>query len=76
VADRVLLPRFLFGELPKQFQDVLLDAFDVGLNFAQRTRRLILVEVAVELDLVTDFAAARLRSDTRLVAAAPAWPRR
>lgn len=43
-------------DFAEQFQDVLLDGFDIALDFCERARRLIFVEVAVEIDLVTDLA--------------------
>ena len=46
----------LAGDFAEQFEDVLLDSFNVGLDRFERPRRLIFVKVAVEIDLVTDFA--------------------
>ena len=41
---------------PEHGHDILLDRLDVGLGFRQRPRRPVLVEVAVEVDLVADDA--------------------
>ena len=44
------------GHLAQQFQDIAFEGFNVGFDFFQGARRLIRVEVAVEVDFVADFA--------------------
>src|SRR5438270_8906443 len=41
--------------LAQHFQDIAFQGLDIGLNLLQRSWRLILVEVAVEVDLVAYF---------------------
>src|SRR5713226_8624225 len=44
------------GHLVQHGQDILLQELDIGFDFFQRARRLVLVEVAVEVDFVADSA--------------------
>src|SRR6266436_4587554 len=46
----------LAGDFPEKLENVLLNSLDVGLDRFERPRRLIFVEVTVEIDLVTDLA--------------------
>src|ERR1051325_817629 len=48
--------RFAAGDLRQHPQNVFLDRADFGLNLLQWTRRRVAIEVAVEVDFVTDQA--------------------